>query len=221
MPPRNPDLPEGTDHIVTGAMETGATTTSGGASTGFIGSAGDSGFGDGTGGATLGGSTNDFGGASGGSTGAGAISQLKDGATSLKSQATDKVRAYAEDGKTRATSALDDFSKVVNEAADSIDEKLGAEYGQYARKAADAVQGFATNLREKEVDELYDDARALVRKSPAIAIGTAAALGFALVRLLKAGTSDPQGGASSATGTGSTRGAGFGEPRGDATGPGY
>lgn len=206
MPPRNPELPEGTDHIINGAMETGTgtggpgTTTGGGggSSTGFIGS-GDTAGSD-TGGTTLGGASQgssvggDLTSTSGTGTGGTAVDQLKDGVSSLKSQATDKVRAYAEDGKERASAALEDFSKVVSEAADSIDERLGDQYGVYARRAADAVSGFATTLREKEVDELYDNARDIVRKSPVLAIGTAAAVGFALVRLIKSGMPDEQDG---------------------------
>src|SRR3546814_12812240 len=61
------------------------------------------------------------------------------------------------------------------------------------RRAADSVSGFADTLRTKDVDELLDDARAIVRKSPVIAIGTAAAIGFALVRLVKAGLAEGQG----------------------------
>ena len=181
MPPRNRELPEGTDHIINGAMETGAGThastgTSGsGAGAGFIGS----GAGDDTGGTAAG-------------KGGTAVSQLKDGAASLKDQATGKARDYAVDGKNRAAGALDDFSKAVQDSAQAIDERLGAEYGEYARRAADAVSGFADTLRTKDVDELFEDARAIVRKSPVVAIGTAAAVGFALVRLVKSGIPDSQ-----------------------------
>ncbi|HEX8257717.1 MAG TPA: hypothetical protein VF589_08780 [Allosphingosinicella sp.] len=216
MPPRNPELPEGTDHIVNGAMETGAGTSAstgssgdafggatagggttgaagGGASSGFIGGGEAAGLGDGTGGTAFGGGTGgggggDFGGGSGGSGGGTPVKQqLRQSAQTLKGQATDKVRSYADDGKQRATSALDDFAQVVNETAQTIDERLGAEYGEYARRAAGSISDFSARLRDKEVDELFDDARNVVRKSPALAIGTAAALGFALVRLIKSG----------------------------------
>lgn len=176
MSPRNTELPEGTDHIINGAMETGAGPTSGGGGTasGFIGRGESASLSDGT----------------GGTASNRAVAQIKEGASDIKSQATGKVREYAEDGKARATTALDDFSKVVNDAAQSIDDRLGAEYGDYARKAATAVSGFADTLRTKQVDELLDDARTAVRKSPVIAIGTAAALGFALIRLVKSGMAD-------------------------------
>lgn len=175
MAPRD-ELPEGTDHIINGAMETGeptsegttaSTGSSGGAASGFIGSTGDD-----TGGTTL---------------REGAMGTIRNGASNLRQQATDRVRTLADDGKTRATDALDELSRVVEETAAQIDERLGAEYGDYARRAASAVSGLATNLRDRDVEELYDGAREIVRKSPVIAVGTAAIVGFALVRLVKAG----------------------------------
>ena len=211
MPSRNPELPEGTDHIVNGAMETGTggtgTTTGGGrgSSSGFIGGGDTSVLGDDTGGTAFGGG-GDLATTGGSGSGAGAGSakdQLKSGVSSLKGQATDKVRAYAEDGKTRATSALSEFSHVMNETAESIDERLGEQYGRYARQAATAVSDFADSLRQKEVDEIYDNAREFVRKSPAVAIGAAAAVGFALVRLIKSGIPEDQGGTTT-TGAGDT-----------------
>lgn len=171
MPRRNPELPEGTDHIVNGALETNGGNggnTGGGSGSGFVGSA----TGDDTGGTRAGGDLR---------------AQLREGASSVQQQAGDKFRSYAETGKTRATGALDDFSKVVNDAASSIDERLGSEYGEYARRAADAVSGLSDTLRNKEVDELIDDGRRLLRKSPGVAIGVAAVIGFTLVRLVKAG----------------------------------
>lgn len=179
MSPRNPELPEGTDHIINGAMETSMNaTTTGSSGAGAAGPGLHAGEGR----------RADTASSAGNSPAIPMKQQLRKSAQSIKEQAGDKVREMAEEGKQRATSALEDFSKVVSDAADSIDERLGAEYGGYAHRAAEAVSGFADTLRNKEVDELYDDARNVVRKSPAVAIGIAAAVGFALVRLIKSGT---------------------------------
>jgi ElaB/YqjD/DUF883 family membrane-anchored ribosome-binding protein len=89
---------------------------------------------------------------------------------------------------------LEELSRVVADTADSIDERLGNNYGEYARKAADGVSGFADSLRGKDVDELYDNVRSAVRKSPGVAIGIAAVVGFTLVRLVKAGMPDDDSG---------------------------
>jgi ElaB/YqjD/DUF883 family membrane-anchored ribosome-binding protein len=122
------------------------------------------------------------------SSGASVIGQnWRDEASKFAQQAGERARTLADESKARATDALSEFSKMMNDAAGSVDEKLGPDYGKYARSAADSLAGFADTLKGKEVDELLDDARELIRKSPAIAIGTAAALGFVLARLVKSG----------------------------------
>jgi hypothetical protein len=68
-----------------------------------------------------------------------------------------------------------------------LDERLGPEYGDYARKAAEAIDSAATSLAAKDADELIDDTRSFVRKSPGVALAGAAVIGFALVRLVKSG----------------------------------
>lgn len=117
----------------------------------------------------------------------GATQSLKDGAAKLTKDATGKARAYAEDGKARVGGVLDELSKMMGDAAGTVDEKVGAQYGNYARSAAEAVSGFSESLKSKNVDDIVADARDFVKKSPAIAIGTAAALGFVLMRLIKSG----------------------------------
>jgi ElaB/YqjD/DUF883 family membrane-anchored ribosome-binding protein len=187
MPPRKDELPEGTDKIINGAMETNEDGGGGGgAGTGFIGSGARDDLGaGGTGGTAMTAGTGNEDAASGG-----VVEQLRGQAASLRGQAEERVRDFAQGGKARATDALEELSRVVSDTADSIDERLGAEYGEYARKASDAVANFADTLRRKEVDDLYDDVRDAVRKSPGIAIGIAAVVGFTLVRLIKAGLPD-------------------------------
>lgn len=122
----------------------------------------------------------------------------------LRGQAQAKAREYAEQGKTKATDTLDGISRFINETAQSLDEQLGADLGEYVHRAADAVSEFAENLKQKDVDELLGDAREIVRRNPALAVGAAAAAGFVLVRLLKAAGS-PTSGQSAGTAAGSSR----------------
>jgi len=117
----------------------------------------------------------------------GAAQTLRDGAEKMAKQATGKARDYVSEGKNRAGGALDELSRLMGEAASTVDEKLGAQYGQYARSAADGIAGFSESLKAKEIEDLVADAQGFVRKSPAVAIGIAAALGFVVARLVKAG----------------------------------
>ena len=115
MPPRQPALPEGTDHVVAGAS--GSSDVQNG--TRFVASAG-------------------------GSTGTDRlVSQVKEQVSSLRGQAADRARGFADDGKGRVTGLLENVSEVINDAAKSVDERLGEDYGDYAHRAANAVAGFA------------------------------------------------------------------------------
>jgi len=90
MAQRESELPEGTDHIINGAMERdpGGSSASG-SGTGLIGAATK---GDDTGGTSM--------------EDGGEVGTFRKGVESLKQQATDRARQYADDGKTRASDAL-------------------------------------------------------------------------------------------------------------------
>ncbi len=105
----------------------------------------------------------------------------------VKAQGFDRAREYAVMGKDRTTGALDNFIRMINDAAGQVDSRVGSQYGDYARRAADGLVSFNDALKGKDVDDLFNDARELVAKAPAVAVGTAAALGFIIARLAKAG----------------------------------
>ena len=121
--------------------------------------------------------------------------QIRSGAEKLRAEAGDRARLFAEDGKARASGALGQFSEMLNDAAAQVDEKLGGQYGQYARAAAERVQGFGQSIDEQDIDELVDAVRGLVRKSPAVAIGVAAAVGFVAARVIGEAFDAPGAGA--------------------------
>lgn len=112
---------------------------------------------------------------------------IKDGASKYGTQAADKARTFAEGGKVKAGGALDQLAQLLTDAADQVDEKVGAQYGGYARTAAGSISSFSDQIKAKDIDELVENARELVRKSPAVAIGAAAAVGFVLARLIQSG----------------------------------
>jgi ElaB/YqjD/DUF883 family membrane-anchored ribosome-binding protein len=115
-------------------------------------------------------------------------SKLAEQGDALRGQARTKAREYAEQGKSKATDTLDGVSRFFNETASTVDKQLGSDVGDYVHRAAEAVAGFTDALKQKDVEELLDEARDAVRRNPALAIGAAAAVGFVLVRLLKSAT---------------------------------
>jgi ElaB/YqjD/DUF883 family membrane-anchored ribosome-binding protein len=157
MAQQNSDLPEGTDTIIPGAMETGSSSSrSRGSSR-----------------STSGGSA--------------LMDKVRSGSDKISEQAAGKARDFVGQGMERSAEALANVGKLVGDTASGLDERLGEEYGDYARRAAQAIESTANKLASKDPDELIDNTRDFVRKSPGVALAGAAVVGFALARLIKSG----------------------------------
>ena len=104
--------------------------------------------------------------------------RVRSGADKLSNQAGEKARS---------AEALANVSKRVGDTAPGIEDRLGTEYGDYARRAASAIESTANAIAEKDPDELIEDTRNFVRNSPGIALAGAAVVGFVLARLFKTG----------------------------------
>ena len=167
MTDQNETLPEGTDHIVNGAfnereeeliVSEPASTTDTTATSGATSSRRDQ-----------------------------AVDKIRASTANLSDQAADKARGLVGQGLEKGSEALANVSKMIGDTAGGIDERLGAEYGDYARKAATTLDDVANKLATKNADELIDDTRSFVAKSPGIALAGAAVVGFAIARLFKVG----------------------------------
>lgn len=105
-------------------------------------------------------------------------------------QAKEKGAELAVQGKAKASDALSTLGKTISDTAATIDEKLGVQYGDYARTAARSIQETAAKLEAKDLGELGDDVKEFVKKSPGVAIGVAAVAGFAIAKLISGGSDD-------------------------------
>lgn len=110
----------------------------------------------------------------------------------LYEQASKMARDAADSAKARTGTAIQGLARLINDTAETVDTKLGPQYGDYARQAASTVANAAQSLDEKDIDQLLDEARDFVRKSPAVAIGAAAIAGFVLMRLAKGTTPETE-----------------------------
>ena len=128
------------------------------------------------------------------STDRGLVDRFRGGREQLSSQAGEKARGLVTQGLERTSEALANVSKMIGDTAAGIDERLGEEYGDYARRAAGSIENVANQIASKDPDELIDDTRNFVRNSPGVALAGAAVVGFVLARLLKTGlSSDDEG----------------------------
>ena len=100
-------------------------------------------------------------------------------------QAKGKAGDLAVDGKSKLVEALSALARAVSDTAPTVDEKLGAKYGDYTRSASRSLNEYSARLDSKSVEELSEDAREMVRRSPGLAVGVAAVSGFMLARLFR------------------------------------
>ena len=163
--PRIDDLPEGTDKVIEGAANTGSIAAEPLTSI----------------------DDDDMLTIEGAGRGESLTARLRSGREQLAGQAGDKARGLVTQGLERTSDALANVSKMVGDTADGIEERLGPEYGDYARRAAGAIENVANSIASKDPDELIEDTRNFVRNSPGIALAGAAVVGFVVARLVKSG----------------------------------
>jgi len=111
--------------------------------------------------------------------------EAREKANAMAGEARTKATGYANDAKGKTSAALAGLGKIIDDNAGLIDEKAGVKYGDYARTASKSVSDAAARLDEKTLDELGEDAREFVRKSPGLAVGMAVAAGFMFGRIFK------------------------------------
>lgn len=109
-------------------------------------------------------------------------------AQKVRADAGAKVRGFADEGKMQVKQTLEGIVETVRDIATKLEGNGVGPLAKYAHQAADTVSGWAGMVDNKSVDDLLVDARTLVRKSPAVAVGIAVAAGFAVSRFLKATT---------------------------------
>jgi hypothetical protein len=117
----------------------------------------------------------------------GLVDRFRSGREQIASQAGEKARGLVSQGLERTAEALANVSRMVGDTVPGIEERLGSEYGDYARRAAGTIEDVANTIADKDPDELIEDTRNFVRNSPGIALAGAAVVGFVVARLLKSG----------------------------------
>ena len=117
----------------------------------------------------------------------GLAGRLREGRERFATQAGDKARGLVTQGLERTSETLANVARMVGDTAPGIDDRLGEDYGEYARRAAGAIENVANSIAGKDPDELIEDTRNFVRNSPGIALAGAAVVGFVVARLLKSG----------------------------------
>jgi uncharacterized phage infection (PIP) family protein YhgE len=115
-------------------------------------------------------------------------SELKETAASLASEAGAKAMGLMNQQFAVGAHFVNDVAKSVRAAADNL-ESNAPQLARLVRNGADKVEEFSDSLRDQTGEELLRSASDLVRRKPALVFSAAAACGFVLFRVFKAGSS--------------------------------
>lgn len=99
--------------------------------------------------------------------------------------ARSRLLELAEDGKSEIVRSFDGLVTLAHELAARVDSAGGGALAGFAYQAAGMLDDIQAGLRDKPVEDLLDDGRALIRQSPGLTVGVAFVAGFLAARLFK------------------------------------
>jgi len=97
----------------------------------------------------------------------------------------DSANTQLSQQKDRATEGIGSVAQAVRQTTHQLREQQHDTIAQYIEQAADQLENFSTRLKEKNVNELVDEAQRFARQRPALFVGSAFALGLIGARFLK------------------------------------
>jgi hypothetical protein len=114
-----------------------------------------------------------------GNKGRGVLNMVRDSATSqIASQ------------KDRATDGLGSLARAVRQSTQSLRDNQQDTVARYVEQAADRIEEFSSQLRDRDLGDLMRDADRFARRQPAVFIGAAFVVGVLAARFLKSSRTD-------------------------------
>jgi len=114
-------------------------------------------------------------------------SDAKDGAKDVAKQARDHVQGLIGQQKEQAADRLGSLASALRDAGRKLNQDQAAgDVGQYADRAAGAVERLSKYLRQSDLGSLVRDTESFARRRPEVFLGGTIIAGLMLARFLKA-----------------------------------
>ena len=105
----------------------------------------------------------------------------------------DQAAAQLSSQKDRATDTLGSVATAIRQSSQPLRDNNQEMLASYAGKAADRLEQFSVQLRERDLNELMDEAKQFARRQPALFVGAAFAAGVLAMRFLKSSPGSSRG----------------------------
>jgi hypothetical protein len=104
----------------------------------------------------------------------------------LIDQVKDKATSQLNSQKQRATAGLGSVADAVRQTGRQLRDQRQDAVAEIVENAASQIERFTNHLKDRNLDELVDDAQRLARQQPALFIGGSFAAGLIAARFIKA-----------------------------------
>jgi hypothetical protein len=103
----------------------------------------------------------------------------------------ERAAAQLSTQKNRATDGLESVAQAIKQSTQQLRAQKHDSIAQVVEKAADQIERFSTELRNRDVDDIVHNVQRFARRQPALFVGSAFALGVLGARFMKS-SSDNQ-----------------------------
>jgi hypothetical protein len=117
---------------------------------------------------------------------------LKSDAAELMGKAKDAGKEQSELGKQTVASQAEKLSAVVEQTSAQLKENDLQTLAEYAGDLGSAIKSFSENLRNRTVEDLLNDTRALAKNNPTAFLAGSLIVGVAVGRFFKASAYRPR-----------------------------
>lgn len=97
----------------------------------------------------------------------------------------DQAAVHLSTQKERATESLGSVATAIRQSSQPLRDNNQELLAGYANKAADRLEQFSQQLRERDLNGLLNEAKQFARRQPAIFVGAAFVVGALAMRFLK------------------------------------
>lgn len=113
-------------------------------------------------------------------------SSARQASQEAKQQAKQQATETLDQNRERAAEELDKIAHAARAAASELDEQQEEGLSNYVADMAQGIGSLANSLRQKNMDDLIQDAKQMARDNPALFLAGSVAIGFGLTRFAKA-----------------------------------
>lgn len=124
--------------------------------------------------------------------------------TGIVDRVRERATAQLSSQKDRATDGIGSIAQAVRQSTQQLRDQQHDTIAQYVEKAADQLERFSAQLRNRDITDLMQDVQRFARQQPALFIGSAFAIGLIGARFLKSSNESRQYGALQRYDTGAT-----------------